>query len=132
MSVEIDPPAKPHTWGRSHAMRLPGDNRGPGLVAVTIVTDQRAQRLTPHRDIAGSLDLDLGSSSLDQHAQVLVACFMPDHVHLLLQLDGQGKPLWEYIRIWKLCVDKATRSGGRVPVLAADVLRPLDAPWRGP
>ncbi|MCU0293704.1 MAG: transposase, partial [Thermoanaerobaculaceae bacterium] len=53
------------------------------------------------RDIEGALDADLGTQSLDGHARVLVACFMPDHVHLLLQLDGQGRPLSEYVRTLK-------------------------------
>jgi putative transposase len=32
---------------------------------------------------------------------VFLACFMPDHVHALLQLDGHGRSLSEYVNKWK-------------------------------
>lgn len=70
-------------------------------MAVTTVTHSRTPCLVPHRNLAGALDLDLGSGSHDNHARTLVECFMPDHVHLVLQLDEQGRSLSEYVRTWK-------------------------------
>jgi REP element-mobilizing transposase RayT len=89
------------TWGKSRAVRLPGPNRGPGAVAVTIVVKDRRPLLVAPRDVRGALDADLGRSSADGHCQIHLACFMPDHVHLVLELDGKARPLWEYIRFWK-------------------------------
>ncbi len=93
--------AEPRTWGRSHAIRLEGPNTGPGIAAVTIVTSGRRSVLGPPRDIAGALDEDVGLVSRDGHVRVLVACGMPDHLHLMLDLDGQGQPLWQYVNVWK-------------------------------
>ena len=89
------------TWGMGRAVRLPGPNVGPGCVAVTMVVRGRRRLLVPPRDVAGALDGDLGVSSPDGHAAVLVACFMPDHVHLLLHLDGDGSSVAQYVRQWK-------------------------------
>jgi len=47
------------------------------------------------------LDEDLGLGSADGHAKVLVVCLMPDHVHLMLLMDGKGRPFWDYVRYWK-------------------------------
>ena len=82
-------------------MRLPGPNCGPGTVAVTISVNNRRPLLSGDRDVAGALDKDLGKGSLDGHARVWVVCFMPDHVHLMAGMDGRGRSLWDYIRIWK-------------------------------
>ena len=92
---------RPKTWGRSHALRLPGPNIGPGIAATTVVTHERVPLLVHPRDVAGALDQDLGRGSTDGHATVLVACFMPDHVHLLLRLDGKGRSLSSYVNVWK-------------------------------
>ena len=80
---------------------MPGPNRGPGIAAVTIVTAERRSVLVPPRDIVGALDNDLGKTSRDGHARVLVACFLPDHVHLMVQLDGEGRSLADYVNVWK-------------------------------
>jgi len=32
---------------------------------------------------------------------VLVACFLPDHVHLMLRFDGEGRALSDYVNVWK-------------------------------
>ncbi|MBI4915375.1 MAG: transposase [Acidobacteria bacterium] len=95
------PVERPKTWGQSRGLRLPGPNRGPGIVAVTIVVHARAPRLVRPRDVAGALDVDLGRRSHDSHVDVLVVCFMPDHVHLLLRLDGEGRTLADYVNVWK-------------------------------
>ena len=89
------------TWGMGRAVRLPGPNRGPGCVAVTMVVQGRRRLLVPPRDVGGALDEDLGSASSDGHASVWVACVMPDHVHLLLSLDGEGSSVGQYVRQWK-------------------------------
>jgi REP element-mobilizing transposase RayT len=89
------------TWGRSRALRLPGPNIGPGTVAVTVVVRRRRGVLTDARDVVGALDDDLGRASPDGHATVLVACVMPDHVHVMMSLDGGGSPLSQYVRQWK-------------------------------
>jgi REP element-mobilizing transposase RayT len=49
----------------------------------------------------GALDEDLGMGSRDGHANVVVVCIMPDHVHLMLSMDGRGSALWEYVKVWK-------------------------------
>ena len=92
---------RPKTWSRSHSWRLPGSNVGPGVAAVTIVTRERLPVLVPPRDVAGALDQDLGRGSKDGHATVVVVCFMPDHVHLLVCLDGNGRSLGDYVNVWK-------------------------------
>ena len=98
----LDPPADvPRTWRRSHAVRLEGPNVGPGIVAVTIVTAERRAALAPPRDIRGTLEDDLDRNSRDGHARILVACAMPDHLHVMLELDGEGRPLWDYVNVWK-------------------------------
>ena len=89
------------TWGKSRSMRLPGVNKGPGAVAVTTVVQNRRPLLCSSRDLVGALDSDLGRGSSDGHARVLVVCVMPDHVHLLVSLDGGGRSLWDYVRYWK-------------------------------
>ena len=89
------------TWGKSRAVRLPGPNSGPGCVAVTMVVQGRRKLLVFPRDVAGALDEDLGETSPDGHARVLVACVMPDHIHVLLSLDGEGSSVAQYVRQWK-------------------------------
>jgi len=89
------------TWGKSRAVRLPGSNKGPGVVAVTTVVSNRRHLLTAQRDVKGALDEDLGRRSFDGHARILLACFMPDHVHLLVKLDGNGSSISQYVRQWK-------------------------------
>ena len=89
------------TWGKSRAVRLPGPNRGPGAVAVTVVVKDRRPLLVSTRDIEGALDQDLGRASMDGHAEVYLACFMPDHVHVMVRLDGKGSSLDQYVRQWK-------------------------------
>jgi REP element-mobilizing transposase RayT len=91
----------PRTWRRSHAMRLEGLNSGPGIAAVTMVAAERRAVLGPPRDIGGALEEDLGHGSRDGHARILVACAMPDHLHLMVELDGGGLPLWQYVNVWK-------------------------------
>ena len=68
---------------------------------MTFCTHERRAVLTMKRDLAGALDLDLGRASPDGHASVLVACAMPDHVHVLVSVDGLGQPIWQYVRSWK-------------------------------
>jgi REP element-mobilizing transposase RayT len=68
---------------------------------VTVVVQGRRALLTHARDVNGALDEDLGAMSSDGHVKVLVACFMPDHVHLMISLDGQGSSLSQYVRQWK-------------------------------
>ena len=106
--------AKPKSWERSHAFRLPGENRGPGLVAVTWCTHERRLIQADKTTISKALDEDLAKSSRDGHAKVVVVCVMPDHVHLMLSMDGQGAALWEYVKVWKgLWTKRLTQEQGK-------------------
>ncbi len=107
---------KYRTWGSNRAVRLPGPNTGPGAVAVTVVVNGRRPLLISPRDISGALDVDLAMVSPDGHVKVLIACFMPDHIHLMLMLDGKGSPLGQYIRQWKTKWTKRLRGGDEKPL----------------
>jgi putative transposase len=106
---------RPKTWRSSHAFRLPGPNIGPGVAAVTVVTHQRRPILAHPRDVVGALDQDLGPGSKDGHATVVVACFMPDHVHLMVRLDGKGRSLSDYVNVWKGLWTRRLALAGELP-----------------
>ncbi len=107
------PHTKPRSWARSHAFRLPGKNVGPGLVAVTWCTHERRCINAEMEIISQALDDDLGRESHDGHAQVIVVTIMPDHVHLMLGMDGRGLSLWEYVKMWKwLWTRRLTKERG--------------------
>ncbi len=73
---------------RKH-IRLPVDAYSePGLRAmVTIATHDRA-RCFDDSEFAEDCSNQLRSQSVDQSVAVLAYCFMPDHVHMLLRVDG--------------------------------------------
>jgi REP element-mobilizing transposase RayT len=82
---------------------------------VTIATHARRAVLMPPRDLAGALDRDLGPASKDGHADILVACFMPDHVHLMIHLDGLGRSLSQYVNVWKGLWTRRLGVAGETP-----------------
>ncbi len=71
--------------------------------------------MVPPRDVSGALDQDIGRVSVDGHARIMVVCLMPDHLHLLLTLDGHGSALAQYVRQWKAKLSRRLCQDGEEP-----------------
>jgi putative transposase len=82
-------------------IRLPRDAyQGPGLLAmITLGTNTGAPVFTS-RQFTEACIAELRRTCSDHDAAVLVYCFMPDHVHLVVRLDGPNN-LIDLIRLFK-------------------------------
>jgi putative transposase len=76
------------------------DYRGLHRYFVTICCDRRKRLLTTRPDVEMLLS-QLRRTAIDEQFDVIAYCFMPDHVHLLVQGASDTSDLKEFLRIFK-------------------------------
>jgi putative transposase len=83
------------------APRIPGfDYRGVRRYSLTICTYARA-RVFNHEDIVQSVLDEIVRVAETEHFRVLAYCFMPDHVHLLVEGESDTADLQRFVKRWK-------------------------------
>jgi len=99
---------------RSHPRRLdPADYRGYRAYSLTICTHNRTRPFTDSSIVHQTL-LQFLRTATNERCEVLVYCFMPDHVHIVLIAHAEDADLARYVRLAKQRSGFAfTRATGR-------------------
>ncbi len=93
---------------REKAHRLPREAyRGEVAASITICVDRRAPLFTDQAIVSEFAQM-LRAAAERWSCLVLVYCFMPDHLHLVLQGRGENADLW------KMLVDYNQKTGYRL------------------
>lgn len=80
---------------------LPGQNYiGQRRYFLTICAYQRCARFSEPK-LVGALIDQLRTCSASHQLDVIAYCFMPDHVHLLVEGTTDESNLQEFVRVWK-------------------------------
>jgi putative transposase len=83
------------------APRISGfDYRGVRRYSLTICTYARG-RVFNHEDIVQSVLSEIERVAEGEHFRVLAYCFMPDHLHLLVEGESDTADLQRFVKRWK-------------------------------
>jgi len=84
-----------------HPRRLePTDYRGYRAYSLTICTHNRAPFFTDSSIVHQTLRQFLRTAA-DERCEILVYCFMPDHVHIVVIAHADGSDLQRFVRVAK-------------------------------
>ena len=76
--------------------------RGLYCYSLTICTQHR-RRVFISREAVDLVLLQLSQTASRNHVAVIAYCFMPDHLHLLVETTADDSNLAEFVRVFKQC-----------------------------
>ena len=96
----------------SRPRRLPAfDYRGPFAYSLTLCTFERAKHFASDV-IVGLVATEILRTAAECQFAVLAYCFMPDHLHLLVQGTSEEAALLPFIKLGRQRASRASRRSG--------------------